>query len=98
MSMFSVTGQVLHVFDAPPQVNKDTGEVTDGKHKVQILGDLPLLNGQTRKDMITLSCEDRAEFEALQGKTVAVPLGFFAPSKGTIVYFIPKGAHPSVVE
>lgn len=95
MSMFQVSGQVVHVYDAPQVVDKQTGEITrEEKPKVQIVGDLPLPNGQLRYDIITLSVEDKTEWEALQGRRIAVPLGFFAPSKGNIVYFIPKGCHP----
>lgn len=98
MSMFQVSGQVVHVFDAPQVTNKQTGEVTRGEQpKVQLVGDLPLPNGQQRYDIITLTVEDKAEWEALQGQRVTVPLGFFAPSKNTIVYFIPKGCHPRPV-
>lgn len=98
MSMFQVSGLVLHVYDAPSLVDKKTGEVTrEEKPKVQLLGDIPLPNGQFRCDMITLTCEDRAEFEALKGRKVTVPLGMFAPAKEQIIYFIPKGAHPVVL-
>lgn len=99
MSMFQVTGQVVHVFDAPPTVSKDTGEVTrESRPKVQMIGDIPLPNGQSRYDIVTLTVEDKAEWAALQGRRVAVPLGMFAPSKGNILYFIPKGCHPRPVE
>ena len=99
MSMFQVSGVVLHVYDAPAMTDKKTGEVTrEEKPKVQLLGDIPLPNGQARFDMITLTCEDRAEFEELKGRKVTVPLGMFAPAKEQIIYFIPKGAHPAIVE
>lgn len=95
MSMFQVTGQVVHVFDAPEVLNKETGEVTrESRPKVQLIGDIPLPNGQARFDMVTLSVEDKADWEALKGQRVAVPLGMFAPSKNNIVYFIPKGCRP----
>lgn len=96
MSMFQVTGLVLHTYDAPAAVDKKTGEVTrEEKPKVQLIGDIPLPNGQARYDMITLSCEDRAEFEALKGRKVSIPLGMFAAGKDQLVYFIPKGCHPA---
>lgn len=99
MSMFQVTGQVVHVFDAPATVNKDTGEVTrESRPKVQMIGDIPLPNGQLRYDIVTLTVEDKAEWADLQGHRVAVPLGMFSPSKGNILYFIPKGCHPRPVE
>ena len=98
MSMFQVTGQVVHVYDAPALVDKETLKVTrEEKPKVQIIGDVPLPNGQQRYDMITLTVDDKTEWEALQGQRVTVPLGFFAPSKNTIIYFIPKGCHPRPV-
>jgi hypothetical protein len=97
MSMFQVSGTVLHCFDSPAQVNKETGEITRAeKPKVQILGDLPLANGQARFDVITLSCEDKSDFESLKGRRISVPLGMFSPAKGEIIYFIPKGARPTV--
>ena len=63
--MFQVSGQVVHVFDAPQVTNKQTGEVTRGEQpKVQLVGDLPLPNGQQRYDIITLTVEDKAEWIA----------------------------------
>ena len=41
MSMFQVSGVVLHLFDAPGRIDKDTGEVDDDKSKVQLLGETP---------------------------------------------------------
>lgn len=99
MSMFQVSGVVLHTYDSPASVDKRTGEITrEQKPKVQLLGDIPLPNGQFRCDMITLTCEDKAEFEALKGRKVTVPLGMFSPAKEQIIYFIPKGAHPVVLD
>jgi hypothetical protein len=97
MSMFQVTGQVLHVYQDPDRTDKETGEVTKGRPKVQILGELPLENGQTKHDMITLSVDRKADYDALVGQRIAVPLGMFSPTKGQIAYFIPKGGKPSVV-
>lgn len=95
MSMFQVTGEVVHIYDAPESVDRQTGEVKQKeKPKVQLIGDIPLPNGQQRCDMITLTVEDKTEWQALRGQRVSVPLGFFSPAKGTIVYFIPRGCHP----
>lgn len=96
MSMFNVTGQVLHVFTDADRTDTATGEIQKGKPRVQILGDVPLANGEIRRDMITLSVESRADYEALIGSTISVPLGMFAPSKGQVAYFIPKGGKPVV--
>ena len=94
MSMFQVAGVVLHLFDAPGRIDKETGAMEDDKPKVQLLGEIPQRNGQAKLDVITLTCHDKADFEAFKGKRVVVPLGMFSPSKGNILYYIPQGCKP----
>lgn len=96
-SMFTVTGQVLKTFMQPGQTDKETGEVGKSSVKVQIMGEMPVQGGESRLDLITLTVEDRKSYDDLQGKRVRVPLGFFAPAKGNIVYYIPKGSQPEVL-
>jgi hypothetical protein len=97
LSMFTVTGQVLKTFVQPGQVDKETGEVGKPSTKVQIMGEMPVPGGDSRLDLITLTIESQKTYDELKGKRVRVPLGFFAPAKGNIVYFIPKGAAPELV-
>lgn len=96
MSMFTITGQVINTFEAPGRkANEKAGiEAQEAKPKVQILGEMPVPGEQKRMELVTLTCEDQTEYEAFKGKTVTVPLGIFAPARGQIIYFIPKGAHP----
>jgi len=96
MSMFSITGQVVNTFEAPARAaNAQTqAEAQDAKPKVQILGEMPVPGGQKRVELVTLTCEDQRVYEALRGQTVQIPLGIFAPAKGQIIYFIPKGSTP----
>lgn len=88
--LFSLTGQVVNVFTAPKVVKED-GTSYGGQDKVQILGDIPLQEGQTRKDIITLTTSQGAELQKAIGSTVVAPVGFYA--KGSVIsFFIPKGA------
>ena len=96
-SMFTVTGQVLKTFIQPGIADKTTGQVGNSSTKVQIMGEMPVQGGQSRLDLITLTVEDQKTYDELKGKKIRVPLGFFAPQKGNIVYFIPKGATPEIV-
>lgn len=98
MSMFTVTGEVRNVFYQPGQKDKETGETKEGSNKVQILGDMPVNGGGSREDLITLSIPEGIDFQPLLKRTVRFPLGFFAPAKGTIVYFIPKGSKIELTE
>jgi len=97
LSMFTVTGQVLKTFIQPGGVDKETGEVGPSSVKVQLMGEMPVKGGDSRFDMITLTVENQAEYETLKGKRIRIPLGFFAPQKNSIIYFIPKGAKPELL-
>lgn len=96
-SMFTVTGRVMKTFVQPGVLNKETGEVSQPSPKVQIMGELPVQGGDSRLDLITLTVENIKTYTDLVGKSIRVPLGFFAPQKGNIVYFIPKGSNPELV-
>lgn len=91
MSMFSVTGKVLNVFMQDGRIDAD-GVKGPNTPKVQILGELPVPTGGTRVDLVTLTVPAGLDFKDHIQKNVRVPLGFFAPQKNSIVYFIPKGS------
>src|SRR5664280_410215 len=97
ISMFTVTGQVLKTFIQPGRVDKETSVVGESSVKVQIMGEMPVQGGESRLDLITLTVENQKTYDELKGKHIRVALGFFAPQKGNIVYFIPKGATPELV-
>jgi hypothetical protein len=97
ISMFTVTGEVRKTFIQEGQADKETGVVSKSSIKVQILGEMPVQGGDSKEDMITLTIEDQKTYADLKGKRVRVPLGFFSPQKGNIVYFIPKGSKPEIV-
>ena len=97
ISMFTVSGTVVKTFIQSGQVDKETGETGKSSSKVQIMGEMPVQGGDSRLDLITLTVENKKAYEELKGKRVRVPLGFFAPQKGNIVYFIPKGSQPEVL-
>lgn len=97
ISMFTVSGTVVKTFTQPGQTDKETGEVGKSSIKVQIMGEMPVQGGDSRLDLITLTVETQKTYEELKGKRVRLPLGFFSPQKGNIVYFIPKGAAPELV-
>ncbi len=96
-SMFTLTGRVVKTFIQPGQLNKQTCVIGNSAIKVQIMGEIPINEEESRLDLITLTVENQKAYEALQGKRIRVPFGFFMPQKGDIVYFIPKGATPEVI-
>lgn len=83
--MYKVTGQVINLFHSP------ASEKYEESFKVQLLGDSPLMDGQVKKEMLTLNVP-RPIFDQLQtqvGKSVTVPIGFYVKNN-TLVTFYPK--------
>ncbi len=94
MSMYTLTGKVINVYDRERQNDKGEKETA---HKVQVMGEMPVPGGDTHYQLIDLTCESQADFRPFLGKTIRVALGVFAPSRGQIIHFIPKGAKPEEV-
>jgi hypothetical protein len=95
--MFTINGLVTKVFTQPGKVDEKTGETSEPKHKVQVLGEMPTQSGESRMELVTLTCEDRRVYDSLQGKQVRLPMGVYCPSKGQVIYYIPKGSKPEIV-
>lgn len=95
--MYSIIGRLEHVFEQT-QVNKETGEETQ-RHKIQMVGRVPLPDGSdgTRLELVTLSVDEPKYYKELVGSDIRVPFGFFAPSKGTVIQFVPRGSKPQKV-
>jgi hypothetical protein len=94
--MFSITGELRKVY-SEPQTNQETGERTM-KHRVQILGEVPIRDSDEFKfDFVTLTIDNPHDYRDLVGEHITVPFGFFAPGKGNVVTFVPKGSKPQVV-
>jgi len=97
MSMFTVTGKVVHVFDQEGSIDRDTGEKMPDSIRLQMIGEMPVQGGDMRLEMITVKVDDKKTYEQLKDKNIRLAVGAFAPVKGQIIYFIPKGAKPELV-
>lgn len=91
--MFTLCGQVANVYVQPGGMSKKTGEAFDPRDKVQILGHIPLPDGGTKMDLVTLNVEDARLYEQAIGKQIRVPVGVYALQR-SVGYFIPQGCKP----
>lgn len=89
--MFTMSGQVINVYVTPKGISKKTGEEFGGDDKVQIMGDIPVDNGHVRKELVEIRTSEPQTFQKLIGKPVSLPISFYAPAKGSVIYFLPKG-------
>lgn len=94
--MFTLCGQVANVYVQPGGVSKKSGEAFDPRDKVQILGHVPLPDGSSKLDLVTLNVEDARLYQQAIGKTIRVPVGVYALAR-SVGYFIPQGAKPALL-
>jgi hypothetical protein len=89
--MYQVKGQIINLFQSP------ASEKYEAAYRVQILGDMPMMDGQVKKEMLTLNVP-KPVFDSLQGKSgkeISLPIGFYIKN-GQLVTFYPKhGAEKS---
>lgn len=91
MSMLTLTGQLINVFNSP-KGEKD-GKEYGGQSKIQLLGEVVLQNGEAKNELVTLTTHEPSFFSELTGQLISVPVSCFANGK-SITYFIPKGSKP----
>ena len=79
-----IEGKLLSLYRAPDFKDKETGEVvSEGKHKLQLLVETELSNGQHKTELQDISIPDQRvkEYEAQIGKTVQVKCDYVAKSQ-----------------
>jgi len=83
-----IEGQAVAMFKAPDYHDKDTGETTPGKYKLQLLVESELMNGQIKHEMKDISIPDERvkEFEGQIGKTVHLKCDFV--SKAAVNFYV----------
>lgn len=83
--MYKVSGTIINAFHSPAT------EKYEASYKVQLLGDNPLIDGQVKKEMLTLNVP-LSIFDKLKpaiGQIVTLPIGFYIKN-GLLVTFFPK--------
>lgn len=93
--MLQLSGKVVNVFTQEGGKNKD-GEDFAERHKVQLMGERALPNGDIQMDLMDLTIQNLSDWNDLQGKDVSIDIGVFAPAKGNIIYFVSKGSKPQL--
>lgn len=98
MSMLTLNGQVMNVFDTPESSDPKTGEVRPASVRVQIHAENTLENGQKRFELVTLKVPDGEVYRKLAGQTVRVPVGAFVSGKSIVYYALRSEPAPLAVK
>jgi hypothetical protein len=82
-----VQGQLINIFKTADFINKETGEVKEGKVKLQLMCQSILNNNERKNELfdITVPNEKISEFENKIGEQVDVRCSFF--TNGNITFF-----------
>lgn len=55
----SIKGTIIDFYEKPIFVNKETGESSPVKYAVQMLSNLKLNNGETKKDLVDITVDEK---------------------------------------
>ena len=85
--MLIIKAKLLHIFTSADYTNKETGETSQGKVKLQLLAQSTLKNGEVKNELIDISIpkDDYEKYKSKIGATVEVPVGIIA--KGNVTYY-----------
>lgn len=88
MSMLTLNGTVANIYEAPKGVNKETGEAYGGQHRIQVMCENTLKNGEKRIELVDLTIEDIQPYREAIGKPVRVPVGVYVNAGKPAFYAI----------
>lgn len=83
--MLKLSGQVLNVYKAP-DFKPEGGELKEGGHKVQLMTQVTMKNGETKMELVTLGVKDPDAYAI--GEMAEVPVGVFARNNTVQFYGI----------
>ena len=86
MSLF-IKVKLLHIYVSADYTNKETGETTQGKVKLQLLAQTTLRNGEVKNELIDISIPQANldKYKSKIGTPVEVPVGII--TKGQVTYY-----------
>lgn len=88
MSMLTLTGTLVHVYTKPAKSN--ASYTSEEKDKIQLLADVPLENGETRKELVTLTVSDARQYKGREMEELNLPVGVMAMGKNNLVFYVSK--------
>ena len=95
MSMLTLNGQIINVFETPAGTNSE-GKAYGGQHRIQIMAENELQNGQKRVELINLTVDSPGTFKPLLGQMVRIPVGVFVQDKSASFYML-KNTKPELI-
>jgi hypothetical protein len=86
MSMLTLNGKVVNVYESPKGLNKTTGEAYGGQHRIQLMCENTLKNGELKIELIDLTVDSIQEYSDKRDQIVSVPVGVYVSSNKVAFY------------
>ena len=96
MSMLTLNGQIINVFETPAGTNSE-GKAYGGQHRIQIMAENELQNGQKRIELVNLTVDTVSPFQTLVGQMVRIPVGVYVKEKTPSFYML-RNAKPEIIK
>ena len=93
--MIELVGTLVNTFATPAGKNKK-GEDYDSKDKIQLMGEFPMPNGETRMELVTLTVDDLSEYVQHINKKVRLSVGVMATGARSVLFFVRRGSVPKL--
>lgn len=90
MSMLTLNGTLANIYESPKGVNKTTGEAFGGQHRLQVMCENTLQNGEKRIELIDLTIDDVTPYREALGKPVSVSVGVYINAGKPAFYALKK--------
>jgi len=77
--MLKLRAVLLNTYKSDDFTNKETGAVTKGRQKLQLLLEKPLKNGGIKKELIDISIPEEkvSKYLGMDGKQIEVDVSYF---------------------
>jgi tRNA uridine 5-carbamoylmethylation protein Kti12 len=91
--MIELIGTLVNTFASPAGKNKK-GEDYESKDKIQLMGEFPLPNGETRMELVTLTVDDLSSYVDFINTKIRISCGVMATGARSVLFFARKGSVP----
>lgn len=77
--MLKLKAFLENIYKSDDFINKETGVVTKGRQKLQVLIEKPLKNGGIKKELIDISIPEEkvSKYLGMEGKQIEVDVSYF---------------------
>lgn len=86
MSMLTLNGKIVNVYESPKGLNKQTGETYGGLHRIQLMCENTLKNGELKIELVDLTVDSIQEYSDKRDQIVSVPVGVYVVANKPAFY------------